>query len=321
MIGVTTLYSQAVAKTPYQQKISSLFKKLLMDIGFDYATAEKASTDNNYARSIEPKINQKIESGNSLRNLGLINQFKQDCDDAKKLMNDKEKEEDRKLEIKKEKIVEDSVKSFEYQHSDAYNLKKDIHDKYIKWSVKGEFEKTDDYQKRIANEKDTIKEIITQSLQEYIKYTNIFHLDCIVGEYNPDNETLNLSLKNKKGAEWKGSIMLSPDKAKQIKAGLHSGYLDGILTHFTDALEVMPDKCNLAFYNNNIISTKIKIKVRINDGGGNKHYEYVDVKMTSEPMPINNGTNFFNATNLGVPDVENFSFDEINLVCKQTINN
>lgn len=312
--------SRSSTKTPYEQKLSSLLKQFLMDIGFDYATAEKASNDPVYANSLQSQINQKMER-NSLRAVGLSNQLQLDLENAKSLMNSEEKEKDRLQVAKVSKVEDDQKNQEQYLRSDSYRLKKIIHDKYVQWSTKGEFEKTEDYQKRMADKPKEVRDIIISSFTEYTKYMNVngvsqgdhFYIECHIGNYNPDTESLELTLQNKTGLQWQGSINISPDKAGRIKSGARTATMNGVTVQFNSILQVIQGKCSLAFSQGNIISTKIKISLK--SSTGNKR-EYYDFKMTSAP-PVLDDKAFFTAENLGIDmqGNENFTFADINLAC------
>lgn len=321
------LYSQSPTrstKTPYEQKQAALFKQYLMDLGFDYKTAQKASDDPEYLKTIDSQILRKMENG-GLRVLGLISQLKSDVENAKSLMNSEEKEKDRvqkeKDRVQKEKVAKaenDKKNQEEYLRSDAYRLRNIINDKYIKWSTKGEFEKTDDFQKRMNDKPQEVRNIIISSFKEYIFNMNglgesHFRIQCYFGNYNPDNESLDILLENTKGIQWRGSITISPDNAKRIKSGARTTTMNGETVQYNSIIKVEQSKCNLAFSHTNIISTKIRIAVK--SGDRNKP-EYYDIKMTSTPL-LQDDKKFFTAQNLQIDmqGNENFTLADVNLAC------
>src|ERR1700748_1184682 len=89
LLSTSALYSQS-HPTPYELKVRSIVKKFLMDIGFNNATAEKASIDNNYQASIKSQIDDKVHMyqmmNGDLEALSLSTQLMNDLEAAKKLM-------------------------------------------------------------------------------------------------------------------------------------------------------------------------------------------------------------------------------------------
>jgi hypothetical protein len=333
LLSTSALYSQS-HPTLYELKVRSIVKKFLMDIGFNNATAEKASIDNNYQASIKSQIDDKVHMyqmmNGDLKALSLSTQLMDDLEAAKKLMNPQEKEQERIKTLKAEKQAQEKQEKEEYLKSDAYHLKTIIHNRYVKWSTKGEFEKTTDYEARMADKQKAVRDIIISSVQDYVKEINAnatleddwTQFSCYIGDYNADNELLQLIFINGKGLEVNGQMKMSPDRAQRVKSETQSTTINEKTFYYSESFRAIQDRCNIGFYKNSIMSSKLSLKILISRNGNVKHYEHPEITILN-PIKLDLGEQFFTASNLDIDmkGNENFNFNDINNACKQLEDN
>ena len=153
IIMTCTNFVNAQGKTPYQKKVETLSVQLLRDMGLPQAYINDVIK--NGQESIVLSLNEVKERVSVFAKTSAgkdrILLFMGQLEDAKKIKNavDFEREEEDKS--KKKEKEEQKKRDILYQNSDYVNLKKQIKNSFEKWYNKGEFEKTEEYHKRIQN--------------------------------------------------------------------------------------------------------------------------------------------------------------------------
>lgn len=174
-----------------------------------------------------------------------------------------------------------------YNDSDFFQIVNYVKPKYEKWKLKGEFEKTEDYHKRLKEENNFIKNEISEAIT---KITNNYssngdyNITSTPLDYNADKEILNYKFSWKDELiVWKGYIKASPEIAKQLKSG--SGKL-------ISSLRVKNAKQILQFSYYNIIPFNLEY---IHIAGQN-----IPITLTTVPYGSSDGGKLFTKENLKI---------------------
>lgn len=193
-------------------------------------------------------------------------------------------------EILKELRVEEDFKELSvlnYQESDFYQIASIIKAKHEKWKIKGEFEKTDDYQKRIQDENNFIKNELFEAVSKTVNSNSSngdYNINITPLEYNADKEILNYKFSWKeRSVIWEGYIKVPPETAKQLKNG--SGQL-------ISSLKVKNAKQIVQFSYYNLIPFNLEY-IHING-------KSFPITITASPYGLSDGKKLFTKENLKI---------------------
>jgi hypothetical protein len=181
-----------------------------------------------------------------------------------------------------------------YDESDFNDMQQRIKKFYTQWKLKGEYEKTNEYENRMTNEFDVLNKCIVKVIGD----SHRTKVKVIVLDYNPDTERMNFSFTNDKGATWAGYTKMPPADAKYIKEeGTYK-----LITSMDEASE--NDEPPLMFAYFNLVPSKLKA-IKVNE----KRYDLV---ITKYPYGLVDGSKLFTNENLGInsPVFKGYSLSE-----------
>lgn len=193
-----------------------------------------------------------------------------------------------------------------YNESDFFQIANTVSTKYDKWKLKGEFEKTEDYQKRVQDENNFIKNEIFEVINKIINSsTDKNKIKVIPLDYDADGEILNYRFSLREELIiWKGFIEVTPEVAKQLKTG--SGKL---ITSMS--VKDMEEKIQFSYFN---IIPKNLLYINL-DG---KNYPII---LTTIPYGLSNGEKLFTKENLKIQSTKfnGYSLKDYSSTSKQSL--
>lgn len=193
-----------------------------------------------------------------------------------------------------------------YNDSDFFQIVNSVKPKYEKWKLKGEFEKTQDYEKRMLSENDFIKNEILEVINKIINSsTDKNKIKVIPLEYNADDEILNYKFSSHDElVVWKGYVEVTPEVALKLKSG--SGKL---IT--SKSVKDVDQKVQFSYFN--LIPHNL---LYINLDG--KNYPII---ITTIPYGLSNGEKLFTKENLKIQSTRfnGYSLKDYNSTNKQSI--
>lgn len=302
---LTTNYVFAQTKTPYEKKKEALSLQLLKDLGVSPATIKKyADAGDIGALFFLGNISEKL---NTERGMLLLLKYNNDLKKAESLKNatDRKRDEEKRLAEQRKKEAEqekqrererqreiaeqEEQRQRDFKNSDYYEVATDIKKEYEKWATKGEFEKSTDYDNRIANEakqmfskicfdeiynKIGVYETTYQPRNSYSNYEYPIKID--LGEYDADQEQFNATLtayRNYSNNDIANIIIKVPmNEAKSFKETFsHNSY------------RLLANTNDWCFDNNNFLPKKITIKMI---KGENTDKSYVAITQVNNPQNI-----------------------------------
>ncbi|HEY6144388.1 MAG TPA: hypothetical protein VIV55_13335 [Flavobacterium sp.] len=324
----------AQTKTPYEIKKGALALQFFKDLGINPSVIKKYSdTGEIGALFFLGNISQKLRTEKGAL---LMFKYEQDLKNIEKLKNatDYKKDEQKRLaeqrnkevELKKQRELEDQEKEKkekeqhqrdlanleeqrqeDYKNSDYYKLSNEIKTEYDGWAIKGEFEKTADYESRINNEaKQMFSKICFQVVYDKIEAydsTNInvtyYYLTINLEEYDADKEQFNATLAEGNSQKFlaQANIYVPINEAQSFKKTIQQDY-DHEVIYTVNAT----DWC---FANNNLMPKKLTIKQ-----GSNEDKTYTLIPQLGENENV-----IFKATDLGIENLNTtFNYNQDYLI-------
>jgi len=235
----------AQTKTPYQKKTELLSLQFFKDLGVDPATIKKYSEAGDIgALFLLGNISQKLQTEKGMlaffrykQNLQNAEKLKNATDfkrDAAKKLTEKKKSEIELIKqqegLKKSQLAEkEEEREISYQNSDFVVIGNSIKTQFENWAKRGEFEKTIDYDSRIANEssiqfENTSFNKLNAWTSPYLKEnmnsnSNRKWLNINLKNYDADKELYYLEVLNGYRDEQAliGTVKLSPAEAVAFK--------------------------------------------------------------------------------------------------------
>ena len=287
-----TVFAQT--KTPYQQKTESLAMQLLKDIGSSPAAMKKYAEGGTVGGILLfGDMTQKLL--NTEKGVLALQRYKGEMKKAESLKNsvDHKREEDKRLAQqrknkiqlekqsveKKKQLEEQNIEKTkkEFEISDYYTLSEEIKKEYEKWTPKGEFEKTTEYESRINTESskefqrvcfNAVYDKIYAYDSSYVhkaKYQIQYHIEIELGDYDADKELFNATLnilKDYNRINVANAVVNIPMNEAEVFKVHFSNF--GLATQSYRFFVNMDDWC---FANNNLVPKKIIIKEKEKNSG------------------------------------------------------
>ena len=288
-----TVFAQT--KTPYQQRVTSLTLQFLKDIGSSPSVIKKY-TETGSTEGILPLSDEMTRKLKTAKGFNIMLEYSNKVNEAASLKNAI----DHKID-KEKRLVQQRKKDFE--NSDYNKLSAKIKDKYEKWTQKGEFEKTADYESRINTESAKVfSQICASTIHNKIVIYDSTHIansnypiEIKLGDYNADKEQFNVVLKavledkySKKDI-GNATINIPINEAQALKENFREFYIA------EQSYKFFVNTSDWCFANNNLLPKKIAIK------GNDKTYFIVtqldnvqDVIFTTQDLKIQNINVTFN---------------------------
>lgn len=252
LISLNYLYSQTSQKTIYQKKCESITYKFFKDLGVDisqFKDLENASTLEGVflLGSVTTKLN--TEKGIMLmfkyeREMRAAESLKTQVDFKRE---QKEKEEEIQKQAKKELQEEILRKKEEILRKKQENEIKYLNSDYVKitnavkksmevWISKDEFEKTEDYNKRIERDsKNKFEKIIINEIENSIS-NNTSDINTELLQYNADLEVYPLQIKYNEN-EWIDTLSIPIKDAAKFKNDFNYSYYKTFISNYEWVLQ------------------------------------------------------------------------------------
>lgn len=204
----------AQQKTAYQKKVEEIQNKYLQKYGVPLFRINQLRKDKELGNAaVEALLYEKIQNygkthGNVDAGLILIElskemnaaeklktpaELKKEKESIKKRLSEQEKEKQQREITEKKKREKDIEKT-----SDIVRTKIRIKDSFVKWAQKGEFETTNEYNKRLLEESRNQLQKISFNEIDYI-FDNELKFDIKLGMYDADNEIYPIIIEKKIG--------------------------------------------------------------------------------------------------------------------------
>jgi hypothetical protein len=226
----------AQTKTAYEKKVDAITIAFLRDVGLpqiyiDDIIRKGSMKDVMNLREVNSAFSNFTRSDPEYAKLRLLT-FVQDMKDAEKLKNEVDIQRGKEKQLAAEKKRQEEENRIEkkrqeesFNRSDLYFLRQKIGEKFTNWQKKGEFEKTEDYEKRISTKtEEAFSDIF---LNETTELVNSKKVSAKLEKYDADKEQYSIIITGSKTQQyisdevvwWRGSINISPEKAQQLGKG------------------------------------------------------------------------------------------------------
>lgn len=210
-------------KTVYEKKVEGLTLQLLKQFGVSQTQLNKAKEMGEIeSLFLFSDIANKM---NTIEGLVLMEKYGKEIKKAEALKTEidlkKDKiKKDKQIALQKaeEQKIKNKTEAEEYKNSDYYKISKLIKSEFENWLSKSEFEKQENYKKRLTeNSKKSFDSICHKILlNEISRVENYNNLNLEVGEYNAENEKFKIKIKIFK-TEINETLEVKSADAKEFK--------------------------------------------------------------------------------------------------------
>ncbi|MDR0419949.1 MAG: hypothetical protein LBH30_00630 [Prevotellaceae bacterium] len=166
-----------------------------------------------------------LEKAEKLKTPEEIRREKQEAEEVRRKSAEREKKEEEQRQQKYE-LQKEREKQEAYWNSDIGEIEKSIKEKFVKWSEKGELEKTVDYQERLKTQsQDAFVQICIEKINDRIRFLKKYVSSELLA-YNADDEYYPISFtfrgltayhREEIRKEWEGKIYIPVTDAKNFK--------------------------------------------------------------------------------------------------------
>jgi len=180
-----SIASYAQTETAYEKKCYALTEQFLRNLGVDQALLKKSHNMDDLEKLIVAA--NFMEKLNTEKGLMQILDYEQEMKEAEKLKTSVDFQRERAKQKQDEVEKQAREKMARYQYSDYVRIRSEIKDDFNQWLKKGEFEKTEDYNKRISNSsRNAFDSICYENLIRTFKSKSGFSSKLL--SYNADTE-------------------------------------------------------------------------------------------------------------------------------------
>ncbi|MCB6089645.1 energy transducer TonB [Flavobacterium psychrophilum] len=294
-------------KTVYEKKVEGLTLQLLKQFGVSQTQLNKAKEMGEIeSLFLFSDIANKM---NTIEGLVLMEKYGKEIKKAEALKTEidlkKDKiKKDKQIALQKaeEQKIKNKTEAEEYKNSDYYKISKLIKSEFENWLSKSEFEKQENYKKRLTeNSKKSFDSICHKILlNEISRVENYNNLNLEVGEYNAENEKFKIKIKIFK-TEINETLEVKSADAKEFKENSISR------SYKRSAIIISKTSNQWCFNNNDLIPTVFDFNI-YNKVTYEKDFVKDATKDISNKL-INRKPLVFNTNEL---NIKNENFEELN---------
>lgn len=294
-------------KTVYEKKVEGLTLQLLKQFGVSQTQLNKAKEIGEIeSLFLFSDIANKM---NTIEGLVIMEKYGKEIKKAEALKTEidlkKDKiKKDKQIALQKaeEQKIKNKTEAEEYKNSDYYKISKLIKSEFENWLSKSEFEKQENYKKRLTeNSKKSFDSICHKILlNEISRVENYNNLNLEVGEYNAENEKFKIKIKIFK-TEINETLEVKSADAKEFKENSISR------SYKRSAIIISKTSNQWCFNNNDLIPTVFDFNI-YNKVTYEKDFAKDATKDISNKL-INRKPLVFNTNEL---NIKNENFEELN---------
>lgn len=232
LIIIVSINAFAQQKTAYEKKVWQIHNEFFraLNINESLITLANKTGDLSIIKtssdfSLKTKLIEKSEL------IALITIWTEKLKAAEKLKTTIDFEREKKeKDLKEKKLLDEKLLQEEtrikdeekrkFDNSDKIRLEKSIVNDFTKWLNKDEFEKQEDYEKRISNQLEKeFQNVCINAFKERIDEVERYNFEIKLEQYNSEEEFFPVTITIS-GYQYQGNLIIPIDKAQQLKENL-----------------------------------------------------------------------------------------------------
>lgn len=264
----------AQVKTPYEKKQEEITLKYLKKMGVSISEIDRAKKADATGLTLMLLLADRLQQyqyTHGMESILLMNEWKKEIESSEKLKNEedfrrervKQEEEEKKIKAHQEKYEEQKrleAKQREenrlaeiYNNSDYVAIKFQIKREFEDWILKGEFEKTIDYENRLLKKESVLDSIAYFSIQSFIfnSIENMYEKPVSLENYNADGEFYPIKITFNYNSTM-DSLSVPIKDAASFKSNLENEYS----SNWQEIFNFYSELRNWVFLNNNFYPKK-----------------------------------------------------------------